>query len=139
MEHYQLELEQRQQRALELIDELDIINKTLSQVKVEKDAIEQEIQSLIGHAHVGHRTYEIGPRKITIKVDQSYSLNTKLYKSGDIYLPPEFDPIKAQTTFKVNQALFDRYENEAPEEVRGILNTLVTKNKERLSIVIGNK
>ncbi len=126
-----------QERCLaESIKELECVNKKLAKLLVRREELTADIIGALDHEHAGQRTYEYDIWKITCKTPNTYSLNTKLYKSGDIYLEPEFNPIKESVTYTVDKSLFDKYYSTAPEATRESLLELVTvkPGKESVSI-----
>lgn len=127
MEHYQLELEARQQHIEQLTIELEKLNKCIAKKRIQKELLEQELIAAIGHDYEGSKTYDSGVYSVTIKTDMIYSLDKKAYTSGQIYLPAEFDPITEKVTYEVNKKMFNEYEQTAPIEVRQILNELIEK------------
>jgi hypothetical protein len=137
MEHnYQLELENRQQRAEQLTIELETINRKIAKLRLDKESKELELIAAIQHEHEGSKTYDIGLHSVTIKTDMIYSLDKKAYISGDVFLPPEFDPVLQKITYEVNKKLFNAYEQMAPLAVRKTLNELVTKKESKPNVSI---
>ncbi len=121
---------------LELINELEKVNCKLAKLRLAKEQLELDLIETIGHDYEGSKTYEIGERCITLKTEFIYALDKKAYASGDYYLPPEFDPVLKKVSYEVNKKLFNAYESHAPEAVRDILNTLVTKKESKPSVTI---
>lgn len=136
MYEYQLELEQRQRKAIELTSELEIINQDIARLRLEKERLESDLISVIGHEMEGSKAYDIGDRCVTLKTDMIYALNKKAYVHGDIYIPPEFDPVIQKITFEVNKKLFNEYEKTAPLEIRELLCDLVEKRPSKPNVSI---
>jgi hypothetical protein len=136
MQHYQLELEQREQRAIEITAELEKINRKLAKLRLDKEELELELIATIGHEHIGSKTYDVGERSVTLKTEMIYALDKKAYCSGDVFLPAEFDPILQKVTYEVNKKLFNHYESIAPASVRETLNMLVTKKNSKPAVSI---
>ena len=136
MHQYQVELENRNRRAIEITHELEKLNKKLAKLRLDKEELEMELISVIGHEYEGSKTYDIGDRSVTLKTDIIYSLDKKSYISGDYYLPEEFDPILQKVSYEVNKKLFNHYESISPVSVREVLNTLITKKNSKPSVSI---
>lgn len=134
--HYQIELEQREQQAIELTAKLERLNKQLAKLRLDKEQMELELIAVIGHEYEGSKTYDIGERSVTLKTDMIYSLDKKAYMSGDVYLSPEFDPILKKITYEVNKKLFDAYEQIAPLADREALHALVEKKPSKPNVSI---
>lgn len=134
--NHQVELEQRQLRSIEIVDQLEKLNKKLAKMRLDKERLELELIGVIGHEYEGSKTYDIADRKVTLKTEMIYSLDKKMYTSGEVYLPPEFDPILQKVTYEVNKRLFNAYEQMAPDSVREVLNTLITKKNSKPNVSI---
>jgi hypothetical protein len=115
---------------------LQKVNDKIATLLLEQEDLTKAIIAALGHEHAGERTYEHQKWKITCRTPNTYSLDTKVYKSGDIYLPSEFDPIKTSTTFTVDKKMFDHYIAIAPVNVRTLLNELVTIKPGKQSVII---
>jgi len=117
-------------------ERLQVINDKISALEIEKKGITAAIISDIGHAHSGEKSYEVGDLKVTCRTPVILSLDKKAYESGDVYLMPEFDPIDASTSYKINRARYESYLDRAPMSVREALDKLVTKKDGKASVVI---
>jgi site-specific DNA-adenine methylase len=124
----------RQYTLEDSIKKLEATNKKLAKLTLEKEALTAEIIAGIGHQHEGERSYEVNEWKVTVKTPMIYSLDTKAYKSGDVYLDPEFDPIKQSITYTVDKKRFEECMTLAPAEVRETLCELVTKKPSKASV-----
>jgi hypothetical protein len=133
---YKIELEQREQRAIELTAKLECVNKKIAKLRLDKEQMELELIAVIGHEMEGSKTYDVGDRSVTLKTEMIYSLDKKAYISGDVYLDPCFDPILKKTVFEVNKKLFNTYEQIASESAREALNALITKKPSKPSVSI---
>jgi len=136
MQQYQLELEQRELRAIEITAELEKINRKLAKLRLDKEELELELIAAIGHEYEGSKTYDIGDRSVTLKTDMIYALDKKAYTSGDVFIPDEFDPVLTKLSYEVNKKLFNHYESIAPIHVREALNQLVIKKNSKPSVAI---
>ena len=136
MEHYQVELQVRQQHVERLTIDLDALNKQIATLRLEKELLENELITTIAHDYEGSKTYDAGIYAVTIKTDMIYALDKKAYSNGDVYLPPEFDPIVEKVTYEVNKKQFNEYEQTAPIEVRQLLNELVEKKPSKPNVSI---
>lgn len=130
-------LEERQYVLEDAVKQLEAVNKKMAKLTLEKEALTQTIIAALGHQKEGQRSYNVDCWKVTVKTPFIYSLDTKAYKNGDVYLPDEFDPIKETETFTVDKKLFDKYYNSAPDWVRKSLVQLVTVKPGKASIVLG--
>lgn len=121
------------------IERLQEVNRSIAELTVEKEQLTAAIIGAFEHDKEGQRTYEYGIYKVTCKTPYIYSLDSKAYQAGDVYLPSEFDPIKEVTKFEVDKKLFDQYYTTAPASVRDSLSTLVTVKPGKPSVSIGVK
>lgn len=136
MQEYQLDLEKREQRAIELTYELEKLNKKLAKMRLDKEQMEMELINVISHDFEGTKSYDIADRTVILKTEMIYSLDKKSYINGELYLPPEFDPVLKKVTYEVNKKLFNAYEKIAPLNVRNALNELVEKKNSKPNITI---
>jgi len=127
---------ERQQCLEESIKELERVNKNLSKLVLRKEELTDAIIGSIGHEHEGQKTYEYNIWKIEVKTPFVYSLDKKVYESGKIQLPKEFNPIKKSVSYSIDKGLCDRYIDEAPEDVRECLVQLIEKKPGKASVVI---
>jgi hypothetical protein len=118
------------------IKEMEKINKQLARLQLRKEELTQLVISAIGHEHDGQKSYEHGVWKIEVKTPFVYSLNKKLYESGEIELPKKFNPIKKSVAYSIDKRLCDKYIEEAPEEVRDILVELIEKRPGKAGVTI---
>ncbi len=91
---------------------------------------------VLQHEHEGQKTYEFGMWKIEVKTPYVYSLNKKLYESGNITLPKNYNPIKKSISYTVDKRLVDKYIEEAPIDVRDALIELIDKKPGKAAITI---
>jgi hypothetical protein len=134
---YQQDNTEARQYTLEAsIKKLEAVNKKLAKLTLEKEALTAEIIAGLAHNHEGERSYEVNEWKVTIKTPMIYSLDTKAYKQGDIYIDPEFDPVKQSITYTVDKKRFEECMTLAPAGVREALCELVTKKPGKESISI---
>lgn len=134
--NHQVELEQREKTAIELVVELEKLNAKIAKLRLLKEQAELDLISMIGHEYEGSKTYVLGDRSVTLKTEMIYSLDKTAYNSGEVFLPPEFDPVVQKVTYEVNKKLFNTYEQTAPADVRHILNALITKKESKPSVSI---
>jgi len=118
------------------IREMERINRQMSRLVLRKEELTNLIIGSIGHDHDGQKSYEYDVWKIEVKTPFVYSLNKKLYKSLNVKLPDEFNPIKQSISYSIDKKLCDRYIQEAPEEVRDVLVDLIEKRPGKASITI---
>jgi hypothetical protein len=64
------------------------------------------------------------------------SLNKKLYESGSVKLPDDFNPIKESVSYSVDKRLCDKFMVEAPKKVRDALAELIDKKPGKAGITI---
>lgn len=117
---------ERQYTLEDSIIKLQQVNQQIAKLLLEKEELVEAIIAALGHEHEGQKTYEHREWKITCKTPNTYSLDTKAYKSNAPHLPMEYDPVKTSTTYTVDKKLFDHYCAVAPVNVRTLLNQLVT-------------
>jgi hypothetical protein len=120
----------------ESVIELEMINKKLAKLTVRKEELVSQIIGALGHEHEGQRSYEYDVWKIEVKTPFVYSLNKKLYESGDVKLPDEFNPIKQSISYTVDKRLCDKYMQDAPKKVRDALIGLIDKKPGKAGVVI---
>lgn len=118
------------------IKELEKVNKQLARLSLRKEELTSSIVLAMGHQHEGQRSYEHEVWKVEIKTPFVYSLNKKLYESGSIVLPNEFNPIKESVSYSIDKALCDKYLADAPKKVREALVELIDKKPGKASVTI---
>ena len=132
----ELNINEQEQCFVEGIKELEKINKQLAKLNLRKEELTQEIIGALDHAHEGQKTYEYGVWKIEVKTPFVYSLNKKLYESGDIKLPDNFNPVKQSVSYSIDKRLCDQYMQDAPKKVRDALAELIDKKPGKAGITI---
>jgi hypothetical protein len=123
----------------ESITELQKVNKQIAKLLVRKDELTELIISSLEHDHEGQKSYEYGAWKIEVKTPFVYSLNKKLYESGSIKLPAEFNPIKESVSYSIDKRLCDKYIIDAPKKVRDSLIELIDKKPGKAGITIKDR
>lgn len=118
------------------IKELEKVNKQLAKLTLRKEELTDMIISGMSHNHEGQRTYEYETWKIEIKTPITYALNKKLYESGNILLPNDFNPIKESVSYSIDKGLCDIYMLSAPKKVREALAELIDKKPGKASVTI---
>lgn len=127
---------EREQGLAANIKELEKVNKQLARLSLRKEELTQTIVVAMGHQHEGQRSYEYEVWKVEIKTPFVYSLNKKLYESGSIKLPDNFNPIKESVSYSVDKVLCDKYMAEAPKKVKDALVELIDKKPGKASVTI---
>ncbi len=120
----------------ESIKELQKVNKQIAKLTVRKEELTQEIISSLDHEHEGQKSYTYGVWKIEVKTPFVYSLNKKLYETGEVKLPGEFNPIKESISYSIDKRLCDQYMQDAPKKVRDALAELIDKKPGKAGITI---
>lgn len=120
----------------ESILEIQKVNKKLAKLLLRKEELTENIIASLGHEHEGQKQYEYGEWKIEVKTPFTYSLNKKLYESGEIELPEEFNPIKESVSYSIDKKLLTKYMDECPEEVREVLIDLIDKKPGKASVCV---
>ncbi len=118
------------------IKELEKVNKQLARLSLRKEELTDSIISAMDHQHEGQRSYEYDVWKVEIKTPFVYSLNKKLYESGNITLPDNFNPIKESKSYSVDKILCDKYLLDAPAKIRQALIELIDKKPGKASVTI---
>lgn len=118
------------------VNELQKINKQIAKLNLRKEELTSQIIGALEHDHEGQKSYEYGTWKIEVKTPFVYSLNKKLYESGDIKLPSQFNPIKESVAYSIDKRLCDQYLQEAPKKVRDALIELIEKKPGKAGITI---
>jgi hypothetical protein len=127
---------EQEQCFVQSINELQKINKQMAKLLLRKDELTYEIIGSLEHDHEGQKSYEYGTWKIEVKTPFIYSLNKKLYETGDIKLPETFNPIKESISYSVDKRLCDKYMMDAPKHVRDALVELIDKKPGKAGITI---
>jgi hypothetical protein len=120
----------------ESINELRQINRNIAKLSLRKEALTNVIVGAFGHEKDGQKTYEHGMWKIEIRTPFIYSLNKKLYESGEFKLPTKFNPIKESVSYSIDKRLCEEYLLNSPEKVRNSLVSLIEKKPGKVSIAI---
>lgn len=118
------------------IKELEKVNKQLAKLTLRKEELTNMIISGMSHNHEGQRSYEYDTWKVEIKTPITYVLNKKLYESGSITLPENFNPIKESISYSIDKGLCDKYMLSAPKKIREALAELIDKKPGKASITI---
>jgi hypothetical protein len=126
----------REHGLADTIKELEKVNKQLARLSLRKEELTNSIVSAMGHQHEGQRSYDYEVWKVEIKTPFVYSLNKKLYESGNVILPDNFNPIKQSTSYSVDKVLCDKYLVDAPKKVREALIELIDKKPGKASVTI---
>ena len=120
----------------DLIKESEKVNKQLARLTLRKEQLTEMIVSGMRHNHEGQRTYDYDTWKVEIKTPVTYVLNKKLYESGSVVLPDNYNPIKESVSYSIDKGLCDRYMLEAPKKVKVALAELIDKKPGKASVVI---
>lgn len=118
------------------VKELDKVNKQIAKLLVRKEELTDIIIGSLEHDHEGQKSYEYGVWKIEVKTPFIYSLNKKLYESGAVKLPDNFNPVKEAVSYSIDKRLCDQYMTEAPKKVRDALAELIDKKPGKAGITI---
>lgn len=118
------------------LKELDKVNKKISQLTLRKEELTASIIGALGHEHEGQKQYDYNGWKVEVKTPFIYSLNKKMYESGEYNLPDEFNPIKESISYTVDKRLLEKYLDDAPVEVRDALVDLIEKKPGKAGVVI---
>ncbi len=126
-----------QERCLnDSVKELERVNKQIAKLLVRKEELTDLIIGALGHAHEGQKSYEYDVWKIEVKTPFVYSLNKKLYESGDVKIPDNFNPIKESISYSIDKRLCDQYMMDAPKKVRDALAEVIDKKPGKAGITI---
>ena len=126
----------KEQTLVESIKELERVNKSLSKLNLKREELTTNIIEAFSHRHEGQKTYEYRGWKIEIKTPCIYSLNKKLYESGNYELPEDFNPIRATMSYTINKTLCEEYLKDAPDVVRDSLVALIDKKPGKAGVVV---
>lgn len=118
------------------IAELQKVNKQIAKLTLRKEELTSQIIGALEHEHEGQKTYEYGVWKLEVKTPFVYSLNKKMYESGEIQLPSGFNPVKESVSYSIDKRLCDQYMQEAPKKVRDALVQLIDKKPGKASITL---
>lgn len=118
------------------IKELDKVNKQIAKLILRKEELTYTIIGELDHDHEGQKSYEYGIWKLEVKTPFVYSLNKKLYQSGNIQIPDNFNPIKESVSYSIDKRRCDQYLIDAPKKVRDVLVQLIDKKPGKAVVVI---
>lgn len=118
------------------IKQLNRVNKTIARLLVEKEKLTEDIIGAFGHEKAGQKTYEYSTWRVEVKTPFVYSINKKVFEAISATLPPEFNPVKASTTYAVDKKLCDEYMLTAPESVKELLTQCIDIKAGKKGIVI---
>jgi hypothetical protein len=116
--------------------ELEKVNKQLAKLTLRKEQLTDMIISGMSHNHEGQRTYEYDTWNVEIRTPFTYCLNKKLYESGSVRLPDNFNPIKESISYSIDKGLCDKYLATAPKKVKEALAELIDKKPGKASVVL---
>lgn len=120
----------------ESVSELQKVNRKLAMLLAQKEYLTNKIIGALEHEHEGQKTYEYDVWKIEVKTPCVYSLNKKLYESGSIKLPSEFNPIKESLSYSIDKRLCDKFMSSAPRKVRDVLVELIDKKPGKATVIV---
>lgn len=126
----------REEGLADSIKELEKVNKQLAKLSLRKEELTDLIVKAMNHQHEGQRSYDYDVWKVEVKTPFVYSLNKKLYESGSVTLPDNFNPIKESVSYTVDKRLCDKYMAEAPKKVKEALIELIDKKPGKASVTI---
>ncbi len=118
------------------LKELEKVNKQIAKLLLRKEELTDVVIGAFGHEHEGQKTYEYAEWRVEVKTPFVYSLNKKLYESGNVKLPDEFNPIKERKSYSVDKKLCDFYMDKAPKKVRDALVDLIDKKPGKANVVL---
>lgn len=121
---------------IELIYALEKVEKKLSKLTVEKERLTAEIIRSLNHTHKGQRSYPVGSYTVEVRTPVIYSLDKKRYESGEVGLPPRYNPIKQSISYTVDKKLCDEIFSSAPAEVVGMVAQLISEKPGKPSVTI---
>lgn len=127
---------EQEQFFVEAVKELEKVNKQIAKLTLRKEELTSGIIGALDHDHEGQKTYEYGVWKVEVKTPCTYSLNKKLYESGEVKLPAEFNPIKQSVSYSIDKRLCEEYMLDAPKKVREALCKLIDKKPSKPSVTI---
>jgi len=111
----------------ENIMELNDINKWIKVLDERRQELIVNVIDGLGHKQEGQKTYYYDKWKVTVKTPCTYSLNKKLYESGDVSLPAAFNPIKESIAYSIDKKLCEHFLTNAPQEIKDSLVSLIDK------------
>lgn len=130
------QIQERESFLEESIKDLESVNKKLARLTVLKEELTEKIIDALGHSKEGQKTYEHNVWKIEVKTPVVYSLNKKLYESGQVKIPEAFNPIKKSVSYSIDKRLCDKFLTDAPKDVRDVLVELIDKKPGKANVII---
>lgn len=132
----EVNVNQEERFFVDSVKELDSVNKKIAKLLLKKEELTNGIINVMDHDHEGQKTYEYSIWKIEVKTPVVYSLNKKLYESGEFNIPDAYNPIKHGISYTIDKRLCEKFINEAPENARNALIALIEKKPGKPSICI---
>ena len=118
------------------VKELERVNKDMARLILKKEKLTEQIIGALGHEHAGQKTYEYSTWRIEVKTPFVYALNKRIYESGAIELPTQYNPIKESKAYSIDKKLCDEYMIAAPKKVQRDLAKLIDLKPGKKGIVI---
>lgn len=118
------------------VKELEEVNEALEKLTFRKECLTKSIIEVLDHKYEGQKSYQYGDWSIEIRTPFIYSLDKKKYLSGKFQLPSDFNPIKESISYTIDKRLFDKFIQEAPEDIFNTLNELIDKRPRKTSVTI---
>lgn len=95
----------------ELLINLDLINKQIASLRLQKEDLERLIlEGIPQQPHEGQRTYEFGEYKVTVKTAINYRIDKEKFLEMD--LDDEINPVRVSTKYEINPVLMRRLKGE---------------------------
>lgn len=118
------------------IKELNKVNRQLAKLNAQKEELVSQLVAGFQHEKAGQKTYEYDVWKVEIKTPVIYALDKKLYESGELDLPAEYNPVKQSVSYTIDKKRCDEFLVDAPAKVRKVLAKLITQKPGKPTVTI---
>jgi len=135
----QLEIEYRQRRAYELVTIIESLNTSITRLKDQKEAFEQELVDIMEHNYDGQKTYTLWDKRLVVKTPTYYRVNKALYLSGDIELPEHYNPVVAKIDYEIDKNKYLKIVESAPMPIVELLDKLIIESYGKKSVTIESR
>lgn len=136
MQNYNEDLLNEQTFLEELIKDLQCTQRKIARLKLRKEQLDHDIICALGHEHEGQKSYEHEIWKVEVRTPCIYSLDRSKYKSGEVNLPDQYNPIKESISYTIDKQLCEFFMETAPKPIRMKLSELIEKKPGKASVSI---
>lgn len=118
------------------ISALDFVNFQIAELIDIKQKLELKVIEGLQHNHEGSKTYDVGKYKVTVKTDFIYSLDKDEYHIYKSKIPPAFNPIKEDISYRIDKRIIKHAEEYASSEEMLLLGQLIVKKPSKPNVKV---